>query len=266
MAITATYDPVLSRIQLSATSLGASATYAVFDRTTNGGITYTTIRGGTGVAVASQAAKLDDYEWNPGVATTYRVRSYNASDVLQQTFTVAKTQDIDSVWLKVPAAPFMNREVTVTAADQRARKSRTSVFDIVGRSYPVAVSDIRSSMSFTATLKTFTYEEEQTLDYILQSGEVLFFQLPLGNTCMPSGYFAAGDVTWGPAASAARPERLWNIPLTEVAAPGPDVVGSTYTWTSVIADYATWTAVLAANATWSALLARTGTPSDVIVP
>lgn len=266
MAITATYDPVLSRIKLAATLLGASATYAVFDRTTNGGVTYTTVRGGTAVPVASQNAALDDYEWPAGVAMTYRVRSYNVSNVLQQTFTVAKTQDLTDVWLKVPAAPYMNRVVTVSSAGDRSRAARRAVFDIVGRSNPVAVSDIRSSLSFEARLRTFTYEEEQTLDFILQSGEILFFHLPLANKCMPGGYYSAGDVVWGPPSSRAKPDRIFSVPLTGVAAPGADVISSTYTWTSVVADYATWTALLAANASWSVLLTRVGTPSDVVVP
>lgn len=266
MALTATYDPVLSRIQLAATLLGASATYAVFDRTTNGGITYTTVRGGTAVTVSSQNAALDDFEFPAGIATTYRVRSYNVSNVLQQTFTVAITQDLTDVWLKVPAAPYLNRKVTVAFAGDRTRPARRAVFDIVGRSNPVAVSDIRSSLSFEARIRTFTSQEEETLDYVLQSGEILFFHLPLANKCMPGGYYSAGDVTWGPPSSRARPERIFAIPLTGVAAPGADVIATTYTWTSVLADYATWTAVLAGNATWSALMAHTGTPSDVVVP
>jgi hypothetical protein len=266
MALGATYDAVLSRIQLAGTSLGASATYAVFDRTTDGGITYTTVRGGVSVPVASQNANLNDYEFPAGVATTYRVRSYNVSDALQVTSTVAVNQDLDAVWLKVPAAPFLNRKVTVSSAGDKSRPARRGLFDIKGRSKAIAVTDIRSSMSYEARLRTFDLDEEQTLDYVLSSGEILFFHLPAANTCMTGGYYSAGDVTWGPPGSRAKPDRIFSIPLTEVVAPGADVIATAYTWTSVLADYATWTALLAANATWSTLLARTGTPSDVIVP
>ena len=48
--------------------------------------------------------------------------------------------------------------------------------------------------------------------------------------------------------------------------PGPEAVGSTYTWTSVLADYPTWADLLADNATWADLLERVGSASDVIVP
>lgn len=271
MALTATYDASLSRIRLAATLLGATATYAVFDWTTDGGITYTTVRGGLAAAVSSQNAAVDDYEFPVGISTTYRVRSYNVSNVLQQTFTAAITQSLstlgpDQVWLKVPAAPFLNRIVTVSSAGDKSRPARRGLFDIKGRSKAIAVSDIRSSMSYEVRIRTFTRGEEQAMDYTLMSGEILFFQVAAGNECMDGGYYSAGDVTWGPPGSRARPERIFAIPLTEVVAPGPEVIASAYTWTSVLADYATWTTLLAANATWSALLARTGTPSDVIVP
>jgi hypothetical protein len=266
MAITATYDSILSRIQLAAGSLGASATYAVFDRTTDGGITYTTIRGGYSVAVSSQNASIDDYEFPAGIATTYRVRSYNATNVLQQTFTVANTTDLDAVWMKVPAAPFLNRKITVSSAGDRSRPARRGVFDIIGRSKATVVSDIRSSSSYDIRIRTFDRAEEDAVDYTLQSGEILFFHLPSTNTCMRGGYYSAGDASWGPPSSRSAPERIFTIPLLEANPPDPVIVASAYTWTSVPADYASWTTLMSANATWSALLARTGTPSDVIVP
>lgn len=265
MAISATYDGVLSRIRLSATLLGSTATYAVFDRTTNGGVTYTTLRGGSSVPVASQNASLSDYEWSPGVATTYRVRSYNASNVLQQTFTTSITQDLTSVWLKVPAAPFLNQPVTVADVGAVTRKSRSGLFPVVGRSLPVMVGDVAASISYDLQLLTADAGAESDLDYLFASGEVVFLQLPSTVTNLPGGYFAVGDVS-RQATLRLSPRRLWTVPLTQVAAPGSNVVGSAYTWSSVLADYATWTAEIAANASWSTLLARTGTPSDVIVP
>jgi len=200
MAITATYDGVLSRIRLAATLLGASATYAKFERTVDG-IVYTTLRGGSAAIVTSQNAAVDDYEWAPGVA----------------------------------------------------------------RSTPVMVGDVASSIAYTLTLQTDTPAAESNLDYVFASGEIVFLQLPSTVQYMQGGYFAVGDTSRGPV-NMVSTLRRWNVPLTGVAAPGPEVIGSAYTWTSVVADFATWTAEIAANATWADLLARTGTPSDVIVP
>lgn len=265
MSLTATYDGVLSRIRLAGTVLGASATYAVFDRTVDGGITYTTIRGGSHVAVTTQLANLDDYEWAPGVATTYRVRSYNVSNVLQATFTVAKTQDIPVPWLKVPAAPFLNMPCEIVDGGEVTRRSRAGVFDVVGRTNPVAVGDIASSLAYTLTLLTRTSTDERNLDYLFASGEIVQLQLPAGEDHVPDGYFSVGDVSRVRTLRRSR-NRVWTVPLIQVAQPGADVIGSSYTWASVVADYASWTALIAANASWTALLNHTGTPSDVIVP
>jgi hypothetical protein len=272
MALTATYDPLLSRIQLAATGVGGTSVYAVFDRSTDNFLSSTTVRGGARVTVSGLAAAVDDYEFPVDEPTWYRVRTYNASDVLVTTFTTGPaTQQLpelnfDEVWMKVPAAPFMNRIVTITEAGDISLPARTAYFPIVGRSKDIAVSDVRPSMSYNLKIRTFTRNEELDLANVLRSAEVLYFQLAAANQSMPSGYFVAGDVSWGPPGSRARPERIFSLPLTEVAPPGADVVGSTYTWASVVADYATWSAVIADNATWADLLQRVGDPGDVIVP
>lgn len=266
MSLTATYDGVLSRIRLSGTLLGAIATYAVFDRTTDG-VTYTTVRGGAAATVTSQNASLDDYEWDAGTATTYRVRSYSAADVLQQYFTTSITQDLTTPWLKVPAAPYLNQPVQVMDISDVSRNSRAGVFNVVGRTYPVAVGDVMSALTFTLQLRTDTHTEWHNLDFLFASGEIVYVQMPSPSSFehfMHSGYFVVGDVSRAPV-SKVSDMRVWSVPLTEVAAPGADVIGSTYTWASTVAEYATWTDVIADNATWADLLQKTASPSDVIV-
>ena len=265
MSLTPTYDGVLSRIRLAGTALGATATYAVFDRTIDGGVTYQTLRGGASVAVVSQLANLDDYEFPVGVATTYRVRSYDVSNVLQQTFTGAITQGLTTPWLKVPAAPYLNLPVEIADRSDVVRPSRAALFPVVGRTYPVAVGDVALSLQYTLQVLTRTAAAERNLDYLFASGEVVFLQLPANEDHVPAGYFSVGDVARRSTLRRSR-NRVWDVPLTEVAAPGADVIGNVYTWTSVVADYPSWTALVAANASWSALLNHTGTPSDVIVP
>lgn len=266
MALVATYDPVLSRIQLAVTGAGGTATYLVVDRSTDGFITADVVRGGSHIPISGGVGNLDDYEFPVGIATTYRARSYDAGNVLLNTFTAVVTQDLTAVWLKVPAAPFMNRSITVSSAGDKSRPARRSINGVIGRNAPVAISDVRLYPSFDLRAYTFTKQEEETLDLILGSGEILLIQLPLANTCMDGGYYSAGDVQWGPAGSRAKPKRVFTIPLQEVAPPGPDVVGSSYTWTSVVADYATWTSEIAANASWFALVQHVGNPSQVLVP
>lgn len=263
MALTATYDGTLSRIRLAATLLGASATYAVFDRTTDA-INYTTVRGGAEVTVTGQNANLDDFEWDPGVATTYRVRSYNASDVLQQTFTDGIVQDLDQVWIKLVARPFLNRAVVVADFGPVQRPARAGVFPVVGRSFPVSVSDVRGSRRYTLEVMTESPSEASDIDLLLATGDPVFVHVP-STSAVPGGYYAVGDTTEARTGRVSD-RRTFEIPLTQIAAPGPDVVGASITWQGVMNAYADWTAVIANHTDWQDLLELIGSPTDVIVP
>lgn len=264
MALTATYNPDLSRIELAGATLGVSATYAVFDRTLNGGVTYTTVRGGTHVVVAGAAAGVDDYEFPVDVAITYRVRSYNASNVLQATFTVAITQAQPDPWLKSVQRPFLNQQIEPADASDVVHTNRSQVFPIVGRSFGVAVTDVSSGLAFDLMIATLTFGDAADLLYLVKSGDILFLQTP-ADFPVPGGYYTVGDVKetrqtlpW---------ERRWfTLPLTQVAQPGPEVIGTTYTIASMLAEYATVTALIAGNATIADLLQRVGSPSEVLVP
>ena len=264
MTLALTYDPVLSRIRLAGTFLSPAVT-AVFERSTDGGVRWTAVRGGLSVPVVAQNANADDYEFPAGDPVSYRLRGLNGAGATLFTDTASTTQDVDLAWLKVPAAPYLNRPVIVVDRSDVTRRARQGLFQVVGRTLPVAVGDVASSLSYSAQLMTETLADERDLDYLFASGEIVFLQLPSTAQHMPGGYFAVGDTSRRPTLRTS-PRRLWDVPLTEVAAPGPEVVGSTYTWTSVLADYATWADLLADNATWAELLERVGSPEDVIVP
>lgn len=263
MALSATYNSDLSRIVLAGTSLGGSATYAVFDRTLNG-ITYTTVRGGGFVAVTSGSASVNDWEFPSGVAITYRVRSYNASNVLQQTFTTTITETLTDVWIKVPARPYLNRAVVCTGVGDVTRPARNGVFPVVGRKNPVGVADVRQSRQFTIEVMTDTPADTNDFDLLLMSGEPIYLHVPPGFP-VPSLYAMIGDTTQNEPARG-DPTRFWALPLTEVAAPAADVVGSLGTYQTVVDTYATYADVLAAKASYAALLEMIGSPEEVVVP
>lgn len=265
MAVTVTYDPVLSRLRIVQTG-GLVADLADFLRTTDG-ITWTTVRGGSNVPLAGGTeATIDDYEFPVGVPVTYRVeKKTSAGAPVSGTSALPITQELDAVWLKVPAAPYLNTTVVVVDVSEVSRKSRAGLFPVVGRTFPVMVGDVASSIAYELQLLTENPSGESDLDFLFASGEVVFLQLPSTVTEIEGGYFAVGDVSRQSTLRRST-RRVWRIPLTEVAPPGPDVVGSAYTWASAVADYATWTDLIAANATWSTLLQRVASPSDVIVP
>lgn len=171
--------------------------------------------------------------------------------------------DLSTVRLKSPTRPFLNRSVTVVGWSDVTTSSRGAEFDVVGRTYPVAVTDVRGGRQFTLQLYVATTSEARTLEYILGSGDVLFVQTP-ASCPVPTGYFRVGDT------GQRRPteygsSRVFALPMVEVAAPGPDVAANTTTWDAVVASYATWDDLVAANPDWNTLKARIADPSTVVV-
>lgn len=183
--------------------------------------------------------------------------------------TASITPTIGGVWLKSIRFPFLNRQLfCATNISPITRRSRTTLFDVIGRSFPVAVGDVRRSRELSLDVVTQTKAQYQDLDFALASGDQMYLQPPASYPLDPM-YVSVGDV------SMARPLlnrscgndwRVFTLPLTEVAAPGPDVVGSTVTWQGVLNAFATWQDVVNAKATWFDLLQSVGTPADVIVP
>lgn len=89
MAVTLTYDSVLSRVQIAATGLGG-ATTAVVERSLDQ-ITWVTVRGGSAVPAAggSMSQTVDDYEFEPNALNYYRVRTTGAVVTFVNTGTAA---------------------------------------------------------------------------------------------------------------------------------------------------------------------------------
>jgi len=174
------------------------------------------------------------------------------------------TPTLNSIWLKSVTRPFLNRAVTVVGWGEEERPSRTGAFAAVGRTFEVAVTDVAGGLQFELDLYVSNRQDAQTLDFIRSSGDILFLHTPAG--CPVPGGHICVDTT---SARRIRPRgdsRVFVLPVTQCAAPGPDVVGATSTWQTVLNSYASWNAVLAANATWADLLARVAPPSEVIVP
>lgn len=190
----------------------------------------------------------------------------HAAYLNEQTDSITPT--LDAIWLKSIARPFLNQQVDVVqgATMTVSRPARSGVFDVVGRSLPIAVNDVRKSRRWTMQVRTETADARDTLTLLLASGDVALVQAPAAcANLVPTGYVTVGDVdqTW----HALRPlSVLHTLPVAEVAPPGPDVVGAAQTWATVLATYSSWSAVLAAHADWADLLTLIGDPSEVVVP
>lgn len=257
MSLTATFDPLLSRVRLSGTALDGAAT-ALFERSVNG-VYWTTVRGGTAVTVdVADTASLDDYEFVPGVINYFRVSA--GVDVFTDDLTPVQA----GVWLKSITRPFLNRAVEVVGHSNIVRPARNGIFEVRGRSAPIAVTDVRSSRRWTCTIKCLTVSDADALELVFASGDPLYVQTD-GVHDIPGGYVAVDDVTrtrFGHVTG----RRYFEVPMTEVAAPAADIVGVTSTWETLVAEFGTWTAVLAEFGSWSAVLEHVSDPSVVVVP
>lgn len=266
-----TYDPVLSRVRIDQSVLAtvngspppAGAT-RVIERSTD--LAYwTTVRGGDEALVDAGAGMLDDYEFTPTGLNYYRIRVLVAGD-LYWTLRDQIVAPVTAVWVKWPTQPFLNRTVTVVDFGDVTDPSRSGVFDVVGRSLAVAVTDVRGSDRFELQLLVDTPAAETELKLCLSGGAVVLVQAP-GEASLPStsAYYCVGDLT------RARPfrlgaQRVFTLPLTEVTGPDAALPAATITWRGLANRYATWTDVIAANATWADVMALRGTPQDLVVP
>ena len=195
---------------------------------------------------------------------TYTIDNAVVSSPTAPPPTAAITPTIDRVWLKSVARPFLNRPVIVADYSDVTRPGRSGLFDVVGRSYPVSVLDVRGSRRWTLDVLTHTPGDADDLDLLLASGDVLLVQVPAGSG-VPAGYVVVGDTNQRRTARRTA-RRVHELPCTEVAAPGPDVVGATVTCQGVLNAYATCAAVLAAHPTCLDLMELIGDPTDVVVP
>jgi len=138
-------------------------------------------------------------------------------------------------WLKDPTRPGLNIGIDLTCPPSSGlgllwpsnpairRRARAGIFPVVGRTYPVAATDLRLAREWELGLRTSTSGAFSRLDTLLATGDVLFIQPPCD--CLlqyPGGYVAALDLSYEPHVAIAN-QIDWTIPVVEVAAPGPDV-------------------------------------------
>ena len=188
------------------------------------------------------------------------------SEPLPDTGTPVITPILEGVWIKNVAKPWLNRRVAVVEASAIERPTRGGTFDVVGRTNPVTVTDVRASRRLELTILADTAQEANDLELGLSAGDVILLHVPPGCPLpIETMYAAVGDVE-SEQVSRYSEVRVLTLPLTETAAPGPDIVGTTITWSGVINAYSTWQALIDAMPTWGDVLEQIGAPGDVIVP
>jgi hypothetical protein len=169
------------------------------------------------------------------------------------------------VWIKNLTRPFLNRQVTVVGHSDIEMPDRTGLHEIIGRSFPVAVTDVRGSRRQTLTLMFPTLALADEFRECLATGGPIFLQVPTTGCPFPGMYAVVGTTTIHKM-SQRGVRRYFTLPLTEVAAPASTLIGATLTYQTVLSSYASYDALLAAEGSYNGLMEGIGTPADVVVP
>ncbi|ALE74939.1 hypothetical protein AD006_01190 [Pseudonocardia sp. EC080610-09] len=244
MALTLSYDDSISRVRISL------STTSTVEHSTDG-IRWTYVRGAA--SSVSAGSTIDDYEFTPGVPNFYRDSEGTASITPMMT----------NAWLKFVGKPYLNTRLELNGWDEISRSSRNGIFQVRGRVNPVVVTDVHSSRSTTVYVRTRTTEARDNLDLALLGGQVMLLHVP-PSAPLPSMYVVPGDYSYDWPSQRSVTAR-WEIPVIEVAKPGPGVYGSAASWNTVSSKWSSWSAVSAANATYADLAGVVGSPSAVIV-
>jgi hypothetical protein len=253
MVFSCDYDPRRGRNRITARGLPASGIRAIVDSRTTGKSAWRLVRGGkVALSGGAFARTVDDYEFIAGRDNIYRIRVMSTpeqvGDVVISAVTVTLPAANPGVWLKFIVQPALNQQLQLIDWGEIARPTRVALYDVMGRTDPVAVTDVHGSRRITVTLRTINNDEAERLDTALSQGRPLFLHVP-DNIALPSLYAVAGDY------QASRPSsltsvRYWQVALIEVAPPPPSAVAPPTTWQNIIDSYATWQDVIDAFPTW----------------
>jgi hypothetical protein len=255
---TAIYDDRRGRVRVNATGLPETVIRAVVSSRPLGKSRWTEVRGGR-IAVEDEAfvRPVDHYEYpGGGVAMQYRIvalsSAENQPDAVVQTKIIQATEIGDDVWLKFIAAPYLNRKVHLHSWSEVTRESKNATYQVRGRVGPVAVTDVHDARAFTIQIITATIADRDALDNALSLGAPIYLQTPTSIPC-PTIYAVIGSYGWR-SLNETSTRSLFTIPLTEVSAPPPSIVGVGLTWSIVTDSYGDWAEVGDTFASWLELM------------
>lgn len=233
-------------VSLTAGSLGGLTTISITRNDPDGASR--PVRSATDVATGGATTlAFFDYECPLDQAVTYTLTPNTGSPVTSSAVTIVT--DGMTYWLKNIASAPLSRQVQVTSMSPVKRKARVlGAYDVLGRTNPVMVQDVRGGREGAFGLVTDDLDQASGLRNLLASGFVLFLQCP-ATVGFPDMYFVAGDVDEDfPAAMG--PDRLWDIPFTEVDSPSDDLVATSLNSWTLVTQFGTWLNLKNKRATW----------------
>lgn len=233
------FDPGRGRVRLDAYTFAPSVTHAVVWRRRIGG-RYEVIRGGVVPVIAGRFSRIvDDFEYPAGDDCEYLIEGRTDTELVMQRAVVRRAGVGDKSWIKIVANPRFNLRVNVVGWGKISRKARNGRFDVIGKMNPVITSDFFSAREVTIDVLTRTRSETDALDYALSQGVPIFLQMPSGHD-LPTLYASVDNYEHDNPKKKDSGHQLFNIPLIEVDAPPPSVVGTVNSYSTVWDDNVTY--------------------------
>lgn len=256
--LTGTLDPAHARVSVALTWTDPTPdpSSALIERVNADG-SVVPVRGADPAPLVAGQWVGDDYEAPLDESFYYQASSTEVPGtvITSATYELASSGD---TWLKHPGRPFLNVKVKPTKAPDLTRPIEQGVFDVLGRSRPIATSMLRRSERGELSLRTDTDNERVALLALLQDGVPLLLATPSGYG-LGSRYLAIGELlearltTYGK-----EPARYWTLPFTVVDRPSGGALAAGNSWSDVVGSYPSWSQLLASEGTWTGVLEGIG--------
>lgn len=285
--MTATVEPDFGDVRLRMEFTLPTNLTAVVQRSVDGGVTWTTIRGGNPVDLVGPApgagnriAYLYDNEMPLNVPILYRATSNVAVVITAGPATVTTT----SSWLRDPARPWANvriddcstTPVPAPCSDPLEEPAVSLVadglgteeyevdatlFPVLNRQRPADVYAYRKDVVTSFRVVSKTRASHDTLNVFYAWGGPIFLQLPVIYG-WPDRYYQPAKVSVSRLSKDLRiPYRLWDVPLTAVDAPVGDAQGTALNnWCLIKSTYDTWADLTGTGLTWGQIMEGQGGP------
>jgi hypothetical protein len=280
-ALTATPDPQFAQVTLKVSYTNTAAFTATVERSDDGGVTWTAVRGSPvtlvgPVGAGDRIAYLTDTEMPLDTAVRYRSTSNLGLVLTAGPVTVVEG---GASWLKDPARPWANIRLTdctfnlgtpgcPPAATEPAVSlvgaglgtesyaADAGLFPILGSPRPADVYARRKDAVTSWRVVSHTCASKLTLDAFYTAGGPIFLQLnPV--YCWPDRYYQPGQVDVSRLTQdLTDPRRYWDVPLAAMNAPVGAAQGTCENnWCIIDSTYATYANLTASGFTWGDVMA-----------
>lgn len=288
-ALTANPYPGLAAVLLGLSFTATGSTSATLERSADGGVTWTAVRGsplaliGPAPGAGDRQAYVYDSEAPLNVALRYRATSNLGTVILSTPVTITVASGVS--WLKDPARPWANVAIsqcaqTVPQAACTPAPAEPAVFiiydglgaetyaadaglfPVTNRTRPVDVYARRKDAVTSWQVVSSTLTAMNTLNTFYAWGGPVFLQLD-SSFGWPDRYYQPGDVDKARVSGdLSRPMRHWSVPLTVIDNfPGAAQGQARSTWCVVDSRFATYQDMTNTGLTWAQVVAGYAAPA-----